>query len=80
MAGSLGCDKPSPVVACGLLNVDSFFDGLIAYLDHATREQLIRAEHRAMLIVASTPEELLARFASYRAPAVKTWIPGPGET
>ena len=65
---------------CGLLNVDGFFDGLIAYLDHATKEQLIRAEHRAMLIVASTPEDLLERFAGYRAPAVKKWIPSPGES
>src|SRR5262249_26479479 len=40
---------------CGVLNVDGYFDGLSSYLDHAVAEELLRAEHRAMLIAAAEP-------------------------
>src|SRR3954470_16244857 len=62
----------------GLLNVDSFFDALLAFLDHQVSERFIRAEHRAMLIVESDPDHLLERFANYRPPMVEKWI-RPGE-
>jgi len=58
----------------GLLNVDRFFDSLLAFLDHQVREGFTRREHRDMLIVESDPLEMLERFASYRAPVVKKWI------
>ncbi len=58
----------------GLLNVDGFFDALIAFLDHQCRERFIRSEHRDMLIVDSDPEKLLDRFATYRPPVVEKWI------
>ena len=34
-------DKP-----CGLLNVDGYFDHLLAYLDHANGEGFLRRENR----------------------------------
>ena len=58
----------------GLLNVDGFFDALLAFLDHQCRERFIRSEHRDMLLVESDPQRLLARFATYRAPVVEKWI------
>ena len=30
--------------------------------------------HRAMLVVADDPDDLLERLASYRAPAVEKWL------
>ena len=50
-------DKP-----VGLLNVNGFFDALIAYLDHATATGFLRADCRAMLQVDSDPAALLARI------------------
>ena len=47
-------DKP-----VGLLNAGGYFDHLIAFLDHATREQFLRPHHRQLLQVASDPEMLL---------------------
>lgn len=44
---------------CGLLNVNGYFDALIAYLDHAVSEGFIHPDHRAMLHVSDTPEVLL---------------------
>jgi uncharacterized protein (TIGR00730 family) len=65
---------------CGLLNVDGFFDGLVAYLDHAVKEQLLKAEHRAMLLIETTPEALLQRLLDYRPVVVEKWIRSAGET
>ena len=61
---------------CGLLNVAGFYDKLVAFLDHATTEGFMRAEHRGMLTAANTGEALLAAFASYRAPRVQKWFEG----
>jgi uncharacterized protein (TIGR00730 family) len=47
-------DKP-----CGLLNVDGYFDRLVAWLDHAVAESFVPAANRRLLAVAATPPALL---------------------
>ena len=47
---------------CGLLNVDGFFDTLMAYLDHATARGFLRAEYRNMLAVDADAAALLAKI------------------
>jgi len=59
---------------CGLLNVGRYFDGFLAFLDHARAEAFVRPEHRAMLVVDSDPDALLNRLASYHAPQVPKWL------
>jgi uncharacterized protein (TIGR00730 family) len=59
---------------CGLLNVTGYFDGLIAFLDHAVAERFVKEPHRSMLIVSDDPSLLLRRFETYEAPAVRKWI------
>ena len=59
---------------CGLLNVDGYFDPLLAFPTHASDEQFVRREHDQWLVVAHRPEELLDRFASFRPPQVRKWI------
>lgn len=59
---------------CGLLNANGYFDGLLAFVDHAIREGFVRPEYRAMLLVADTPAELLDHIARYEAPSVQKWI------
>lgn len=59
---------------CGLLNVAGYFDGLVAFLDHAVAERFVKEPHRSMLIVSDDPSDLLHRFETYEAPAVKKWI------
>ncbi len=58
----------------GLLNVEGFFDPLLAFLDHQASEGFMRQEHRSMLIVADAPATLLDRFEAYEAPVVEKWI------
>ena len=62
-------DKP-----CGVLNVNGFYDGLAAWLDHAVEEGFLRAEHRAVLQVATTPAELLDRLSRWQPPRVGKWL------
>jgi len=47
---------------CGLLNVEGFFDPLIAFLDQAVREGFLRPRHRALVTHDSDPERLLDRL------------------
>lgn len=59
---------------CGLLNVAGYYDGLIAFLDHAVAEQFVKPLHRSILSVEQEPNALLDRFASYQAPSLHKWV------
>ena len=59
---------------CGLINVDGYFDLLLAFLDNAVAKGFMKREHREMLLVSKEPEDLLERFKSYRAPDVEKWV------
>ena len=59
---------------CGLLNIASYYDPLVTFLDHAVSEGFVRACHRDMLVIAETAEEMLARFATYTPPSTEKWI------
>ena len=61
-------DKP-----CGLLNVDGYFDHLLAYFNHAHREGFLRAENRDMLLVDADAAGLVQQFERYTAPQVEKW-------
>jgi len=56
-------DKP-----CGLINVRGYFDGLIAYLDHAVGEGFLRPEYRRLLLTSDTAAGLVAEFERVTAP------------
>jgi hypothetical protein len=59
---------------CGVVNVGGYFDGLLAFLDHAVAERFFRPEHRAMLLVDAEPAALLDRFAGWTPPPLEKWI------
>jgi uncharacterized protein (TIGR00730 family) len=48
--------------ACGLLNVDGYYDALIAMVDRAVEEGFIRRLHRDLLIADTDAEALLQRL------------------
>ena len=62
----------------GLLNVNGFFDHLIAYVDHATHEGFIKPFHRDLLIVENDVSTLIDRLLAYEYKPVegKWWIKG----
>ena len=60
--------------ACGLLNVRGYYDGLVAFLDHAVAAGFLRPQHRAVLSVADDPAALLDALAAYEPPRVAKWL------
>ena len=62
---------------CALLDTDGFYGPLVAFLDHLVDAGFVRAPHRAMLVTAHSPEELLTAFAAYRPPRVGKWLEAP---
>ena len=44
---------------CGLLNVEGYFDALLAFLRHSRRSGFIDADQQSMLSIAAQPEALL---------------------
>ncbi len=57
-------DKP-----VGLLNVDGYYDGLLAFMDHSVSEGFVPEPQRGLLQSASDPAELLERLAAKAAHA-----------
>lgn len=61
-----------------LLDVEEFYAPLVAFLDHATEERLVRSEHRSMLLRETDPARLIAQMVAYRAPVVRKWLNATG--
>ena len=59
---------------CGVLNVRGFYDGLLSFLEHSVEERFVRREYRQMVMVSSSPGDILDLFAQYAPPAVEKWI------
>jgi len=47
---------------CALLDVDGFYTGLIAFLDHTVAQGFVKPKQRQALLVESNPEVLLSRL------------------
>ncbi|MEA1943064.1 MAG: TIGR00730 family Rossman fold protein [Pseudomonadota bacterium] len=52
----------------GLLNVDGYYDDLVAFLDRMNGEGFLNDAHRRSLVVADQIDTLLAAFETYQAP------------
>jgi len=59
---------------CGLLNVDGYYDALLALVEHAVGEKFVPAANRSMVLSDTDPEGLLERLEAYDAPRVPRWI------
>lgn len=65
---------------CGVLNVAGYFDGLVAYFDHAVEEGFVSVPHREMIEVADDADALLDAFAVYDPPPVRPYVTDTEET
>jgi uncharacterized protein (TIGR00730 family) len=59
---------------CALLNVNGYYDPLLAMTDRAVDEGFLRDVHRGLLIADTNPTRLLDRLGSYTVPVVAKWI------
>jgi uncharacterized protein (TIGR00730 family) len=58
----------------GLLDVAGYWQPLLAMLDHMVAERLLRAEHRATLLVSTDAAALLDQLENYRHEATDKWM------
>ncbi|WP_042201723.1 TIGR00730 family Rossman fold protein [Paenibacillus camerounensis] len=59
---------------CGLLNINQYFDPLIAMFDTMERERFMQPKYRSMVINDVTSEGILNQFTNYKAPSVKSYL------
>ncbi|GGC72199.1 TIGR00730 family Rossman fold protein [Undibacterium terreum] len=58
----------------GVLNVDGFYNSLIAFLEHTVASRFLKAEHLAMLFNEADPQKLVQRFRQYQPVLVDKWL------
>jgi uncharacterized protein (TIGR00730 family) len=60
----------------GILNVNGYYDALLAMLDRALQDKFLFPEHRQALLTNSDPESLLDAMGAFKPPleAVKRWM------
>ena len=61
----------------GLLNVDGYYDHLLAWIRGAVTEGFIHEPHRNLLQAATTPEDLLELLATAKIPELTEWLVEP---
>jgi hypothetical protein len=64
---------------CGLLNVDGFYDTLLAFFSHALAEQFLRPTHGEIVVAEADPLRLIDRLEAWTPPNVARWV-APRET
>lgn len=64
-------DKP----VC-LLNLDGYYDRLLAHMDHCEREGFVKQEYRSTLLVTDSPSGLIPALQAFVPPKRPPWQPG----
>lgn len=62
-------DKP-----IGILNIEGYFDPLLAFFDHITGEGFLRPEHRQNIIFDASVEALIFKMTQFRPVEMDKWI------
>lgn len=57
----------------GLVNVDGYYDHLLAFLDHAADQGFVRPSHRHLLQVSADLDALLDQLAAVDIPRLGSW-------
>jgi uncharacterized protein (TIGR00730 family) len=59
---------------CGILNVEGYYDPLLALFDHALAEQFVKPVHREMVLSGNNPAWLVSSLLEYKLSWVDKWI------
>ncbi|MBB6673112.1 LOG family protein [Cohnella nanjingensis] len=59
---------------CGILNVNGYYDPLVALFDHMAEERFLQDKHRGLALVDADASDLLDRCLAYEPPTVKTYL------
>ena len=68
--GQLGLHRK----ACGLLNVDHYYDPLLALFSRAVSDGFIDPAYRAIVLDDDNPLRLVERIMTYEPPALPKWM------
>ncbi|UWX56339.1 TIGR00730 family Rossman fold protein [Maribacter litopenaei] len=68
--GQLGLHK-KPI---GILNINGFYDNLIAFLDDMVTKGLLKEINRNMVLISDNIDELIIKMKAYKAPTIGKWI------
>lgn len=60
--------------ACGLLNVNGYYDPLLAMADRAVAEGFVREVHRDLVVTDTDAARLVDTLSTYRVPVVDKWM------
>lgn len=60
--------------ACAFLNVEGYYDALLAMAQRAAEDGFIRPEHYELLLVDTDPERIVERLQDYEVPYVPKWV------
>lgn len=58
----------------GLLNVEGYYDSLLAFIDHAVSEGFIRACHRPLIVADTEISALLDKMSRIEVPEFEDWL------
>ena len=58
----------------GILNVNGFYDRLVAQLDHMVSNGLLKKRNRELIMIDSTVDGLLAKMEAHQPVPEKKWI------
>jgi len=61
-------------IACAFLNIEGYYDALLAMAERAAEDGFFRAEHRELLLVDTEPERIIDRLQTYEVPYVPKWV------
>ncbi|WP_298818444.1 TIGR00730 family Rossman fold protein [uncultured Roseibium sp.] len=59
---------------CGFLNIEGYYDQLVAFLDHQTQEAFTKQAMRDMVQISDSPLDLIGKFENYSPPSTPKWI------
>lgn len=62
-------DKP-----LGILNINGYFDHLLAFFEHAVHQRFLRQEHYNNVIIEENIEKLFRRLEAYKPVSTQKWI------
>ncbi|MEQ1884843.1 MAG: TIGR00730 family Rossman fold protein [Bryobacteraceae bacterium] len=60
--------------ACGLLNIEGYYDALLSMFDHAENEGFLKPEHRRLIVSDTDVDGLLQRMKQFVFPAAEKWL------
>ncbi len=63
---------------CALLNVAGYYDRMLAMLDHAVAECLLRPAHRELVIADTDPSRLMQRISAFPPSPKGKWSDAKG--